>query len=208
MNSSVSVRSDTSGAAQFEASHREQSLAIEGSEAALSRQASAASLASVEPLNLFHIYCRFKNSHLLLFSFFNSYQNKSAVDLADASASKQGSKVSLGAGGGGQETSGLSTPSNVAVIDDAVNVNGDRVDVDGNPIGIDNAVSTSLLEQKSASPMPVAASPTGSKVSLAALSPNESATQLAASSSNGNNTVEQAEEVKEGDNAVEGGGET
>ena len=50
MNSSVSVRSDTSGAAQFEASHREQSLAIEGSEAALSRQASVASLASVDPL--------------------------------------------------------------------------------------------------------------------------------------------------------------
>jgi hypothetical protein len=50
MNSSVSFRSDTSGAAQFEASHREQALAIEGSEAALSRQASATSLASVEPL--------------------------------------------------------------------------------------------------------------------------------------------------------------
>jgi hypothetical protein len=48
MNSSVSVRSGASGPSEFEASHREQSLAIEGSEAALSRQVSVESLPQVK----------------------------------------------------------------------------------------------------------------------------------------------------------------
>jgi hypothetical protein len=139
---------------------------------------------------VFYICTQYFETYLFL-TYINSYQNKFSADLADASISNQGSTASLGADGDGQEKGGSSSPSNVAVIDDAINVDGDHVDVDGNPV---DAGSTSLMAQnsslsmtKSASPSLVAASPTGSKVSLSALSPNGSAKQLAAAAASVSN---------------------